>query len=66
MNKDLLIMAAANLDGWLRKSREETVTVDQKLDAVMWALSDLCKSLAAETYDEADAMLDRIYARREG
>jgi hypothetical protein len=55
MNKKLLRLAQRNLNDWLTKCREETVSVDRKLELIMFSLSDICTALGTDgTQDDID------------
>ncbi len=49
MNKDLLIWTRDNLYDNLRRCREETVSVDKKLEILMMSLADMCAALGRES-----------------
>ena len=53
MNKELLIWTRDNLYDWLRRTREETVSTDKKLEILMMAIADMCAALGRETEENA-------------
>ena len=60
MNKELLIWTRENLRDWTTPGRAgEPLTVEKRLDLIMFSLADMCSALAADTEDEADAIRDR-------
>ncbi len=52
MNKELLIWTRNNLYNHLTRCREETVSIDQKLQILMMALADMCAAFGHETEEE--------------
>jgi len=52
MNKELLILTRDNLYSWLRRTSEETVTVEARLNVIMMSLADLCAALARDSEDD--------------
>ena len=46
MDKVLLKLTHRNLMDWLTKSRDETVSLDQKINVLMLSVADLCVALA--------------------
>jgi hypothetical protein len=59
MNKALLKFTARNLGDWMTKSREQTVTVDQKLDLIIFSLKDICTALCTDGTQDS---IDEFYA----
>ena len=59
MNKALLKSTARNLDDWMTKSMQQTVTIDQKLDLIMFSLKDICVALCTDGSQES---IDQFYA----
>lgn len=48
MNKQLLLFTQRNLMDWLIKSREQTVTTDEKIEILMCSLADMCQALSED------------------
>jgi hypothetical protein len=46
MDKVLLKLTHRNLMDWLQKSREETVSLERKMNVLMLSVADLCIALA--------------------
>jgi hypothetical protein len=59
MNKTILKFTARNLDDWMTKSMQQTVTIDQKLDLIMFSLKDICVALCTDGSQES---IDQFYA----
>jgi hypothetical protein len=60
MNKAILKFTARNLGDWMIKSREQTVTVDQKLELIMFSIRDICIALCTDGSQES---IDQFYAQ---
>jgi hypothetical protein len=61
MNKAILKFTAKNLGDWMIKSREQTVTVDQKLELIMFSIRDICIALCTDGTQES---IDEFYGDR--
>jgi hypothetical protein len=55
VNKDLLLLTRNNLMAWVGRSREETVSVDKKLELIMFSLADMCAALGRDTEETAQS-----------
>jgi len=53
MNYKLLKLTHGNLMGWVRRSQEETVSADKKLEVIMVSLADICTALGTDGSEEA-------------
>ena len=53
MNIQLLKLTQQNLSGWLTKCQQETVSVDKKLETIMFALADICTALGTDGTQES-------------
>jgi hypothetical protein len=53
VNKDLLLLTRDNLMAWVGRCQEETVSVDKKLELIMFSLADMCAALSRDTEETA-------------
>ena len=59
MNKELLQFTQRNLSSWLVRCYENSVSVDDKLNLILFSLSDICTALGTDGTQED---IDKWYA----